>query len=161
MPALRIRLSSRDAGGDRADPAAVTVGRLIAALLVPVVLVAAGVLLATADASCSEAKALKKAELYEEAAARYTRILEEEPSSECAKRGMKATIRGLCDRGNRLQGANHQEAANKVYAVALGLEPAPKTWTCKGSETKGVRGPRGKRGPRGRRGRPGRNCCTG
>jgi hypothetical protein len=146
------------------------------------VLVATAVLHVAAPASCADADRARGEERYTQAAEGYTKILDDEPESECAQRGMDLTIYALCGRANRLEKANHTKDAEEAYSTVFALEPESRISGCAkaaAAATPGpgepMRGPKGDPGPPGPPGKDGADgkdgtdgrdgrdafCCTG
>jgi hypothetical protein len=143
------------------------------------VLVLVVLLDSSAPASCADAKASLEHKLVDDAKTAYEDILEEEPESGCAKRGMRNVVYRLCRRAIQITKSNHPDDAKAAYTAVMKIEPPgdlyfdcrvakEETDTPKCPETDtpaclvvGPQGPAGPQGPQGPAGDDGTDGAPG
>jgi hypothetical protein len=107
--------------------------RVIGLLAVAAILAATAILDMAASApsaSCASAKSSLNEGLTSQAESAYLKLLAKEPTSPCAKEGVKKVGDAWCERGKRLMDGRATLEAVKAYTQALNEPPTPQPLSC-------------------------------
>ena len=107
------------------SPFRVVVLALLAALLVSV-----AVLDKVAPTDCGDADRQVEDGLVKLADASYTKVLEDDPGSQCSAAGLQQVARARCDRAERIFATKAGDEATKAYVALLASEPPEPGFTC-------------------------------
>ena len=79
---------------------------------------------------CESADALSETPLHAKARRAYLSVLSDNPASECAKKGLGATSKALCERAEFIAPGAPSAARRMLVSIARADPPEPETEAC-------------------------------